>query len=281
MELNTFSIFFNEYGGLLPFIFMFIFGSIIGSFLNVVIYRIPLSLNIEFIKDLKNNNIKTNEEIESFYKKNKMISIFSHSKCPSCKTKIKPWFNIPIIGFFLSKCICFSCKQRISLQYPLIETINAIAYTAIYILSEKLYLEEILLMISFSMLLGMIMIDIKEQILPDILIYPFLFIGMFLSLENGEDYKNIFLNLLVVSLSLYSFVYYYQKLRKLDFLIGFGDIKLFIACTAWIGLQGILHVILMSSIIGILLGLLMRKKEIPFGPSIIISFILLYIFNIY
>jgi leader peptidase (prepilin peptidase)/N-methyltransferase len=272
--IDSFIFFFNQYEGFLPIAFMFIFGSIIGSFLNVLIYRIPLSLNIDFINDIKRNKIETTKEMDVFYDKNKNLSLLTPSKCPCCNQKIKPWFNIPLLGFFLTRGKCSICKNKISYQYPLIEFINAVGYLAILIISNNMGLNELLLMISFSILLAISIIDIKEHIIPDVLVFPFLFIGLFLS-EN----ENIIIDVSLMSLFLYSFVYIYKYIRKIDFIMGFGDVKLFIACSAWIGLSTSLYLIVLSCFIGILVALVNKKTAIPFGPSIVFSLLIIFLYN--
>lgn len=272
--IDSFVFFFNEYEGFLPLIFMFIFGSIIGSFLNVIIYRIPLSLNIDFIEDIKRNNINTTKEIDVFYEKNKNLSLLTPSKCPCCNNKIKPWFNIPLFGFFLTKGKCSICKNKISYQYPLIELINAIGYLSILMLSNSMGLNELLLMASFSILLAISVIDLKEHIIPDVLVFPLLFIGLFLS-KN----ENIIIDVCLISLFLYSFVYIYKNIRKIDFIIGFGDVKLFIACSAWIGALSSMYLILLSCFVGVFIAIINKKTAIPFGPSIIFSLLIISLYN--
>jgi leader peptidase (prepilin peptidase)/N-methyltransferase len=272
--IDSFVFFFNQYEGFLPIIFIFIFGSIIGSFLNVIIYRIPLSLNIEFINDIKRNKIETTKEMDSFYEKNKNLSLLTPSKCPCCNNNIKPWFNIPLFGFFLTKGKCSTCKNKISYQYPLIEFINGLGYIAILIISNNMGLNELLIMISFSILLAISVIDIKEHIIPDVLVFPFLFIGLFLS--KNED---IIIDVFLISLFLYSFIYIYKYIRKIDFIMGFGDLKLFIACSAWLGLLTSIHLILLSCFIGIFFAIINKKTAIPFGPSIVFSLLIISLYN--
>lgn len=271
--LNNFNFFFNEYEGYLPLIFIFIFGAVIGSFLNVVIFRIPISINIEFINDLKRNNIKTNEEIEKYYKENQNRSLFSSSRCPRCNNKIKPWFNIPVLGYVLTRGKCSNCKEKISLEYPIIELINAIVYTTIFNYTEVLGVNEILLMTSFSLLMGLFIIDLKTHLLPDLLVYPFLVVGLYINFENG---LNRIPDVAIIGALLYSLIFFYKEIRNIDFLIGFGDIKMFIACAAWIGTLSTVYTILIACIIGLLISLLLRKNAIAFGPSIILAFLIVY-----
>lgn len=274
--VNNFYLFFNEYEGFLPLIFILIFGSIIGSFLNVVIYRIPIGINIDFINDLKRNSINTNKEIDKYYEKNKNLSLLNSSRCPKCNAKIKPWFNIPIIGFLLLRGKCYNCKASISYEYPIIEFLNTLAYGLIYLYSENMGINELILMGSFSLLLAMFVIDLKEQMLPDVLVYPFMFLGAYIQTENGA---NPIIDIAVVTLVLYPLVYFYSKIRNLDFLIGFGDLKLFIACSAWVGYFYTSYLVLLSCILGLIISLITRKSAIAFGPSIIISFIAIFLYK--
>lgn len=241
-------------------IFVFIFGSLIGSFLNVVIYRMP-----------------RNESI-----------VFPRSRCPKCSHLIPWYYNIPILGFFLTKMRCFNCHEKISIRYPLIETFCALI--AVLLFPDALTSEALIyFFIDFSLfcaLLAHFLIDLEHQILPDkINLYLLAIIAPMQILQTPMGHWLVggaigFLGPLLVT-------WIFYKLRGVVGLGG-GDIKLFGIIGILLGPFGVVSNIFMSCFLGSIVGLTLiafkkmdKTKPIPFGPYIIIVLMVQYFFPEY
>lgn len=234
----------------------FLFGLVVGSFLNVCIYRIPRSISI--IKPL--------------------------SFCPTCGNPIKPWHNIPILSFLFLKGKCAYCKTKISLRYPVVEVINGILYLFSYI-TFGLNLSLFFIFFFVSSLIVISFIDIDFQIIPDVISIPLIFSGIVLSLVNEEvlnlasDIKDSLLGVLIGGgvLLLVSIV------SKGG--MGGGDIKLNAAVGAYLGWKSALLTLFLGSLIGAVVGLIVLKKtgsrKIPFGPFLSIGAMISLFFGNY
>ena len=164
---------------LLFYLVIFILGACIGSFLNVVIYRLPIMLK----------NQDYNDAIDFFSditKKTKITAKFNlaypNSHCPNCKKTIPFWANVPIIGYFFTQKRCFYCKLPISLRYPLVEFLTAAMFLVIS------YLQPNLLLLSFnlffiSITLCCVLISFDDNEIPSILILPLLWLGIILNIK--------------------------------------------------------------------------------------------------
>lgn len=276
--LSNLNYFFNIDKSITSYAFVFIYGLVIGSFLNVLIYRIPVVIYLDFLQSLLDNNIPLNEKFQEYYDKNKKVNISTSSKCPKCNSKIKAIYNIPVIGYLMLLGKCFNCRTNISMQYPIIELFNAIGYLFIYIYYGEINLANMILMTTFSIMITMSVIDYKEKLLPDVLVYPFMFLGL---VYNVYIFKNTdyIIELIYMAVILYSFIYIYEKIRNIGFLIGNGDLKLLIGCTAWIGMLSTFHVLFIACIISLIILILRKEKALAFGPSILISFLSIFIYT--
>lgn len=238
-------------------IFIFLFGLTIGSFTNVLIYRLPREESI----------------------------VFPGSHCPNCNHELKWYDNIPLFSYLILKGKCRYCKEKISIRYPLIELINGIIYLSFFTIFG-LTLEFINLSLLTSILLSIAMIDLKHQIIPDSLVVsalvlniiyktasyfiydmPFGFLDSVLGLLTGAGF---FLIILLISHGG----------------MGGGDITLIGALGFSLGFKNTLLMILLSFIIGAIISLFLlafkfktMKDPIPFGPFIIIAFYLSYFFS--
>ena len=252
--------------------FAFLFGSTIGSFLNVVIYRIPNKLFSEekvIAREILGIEEPLNSENPSFY------NLLEPSRCPNCKNKLKYRHNIPIFGWLLLRGKCFFCKSKISFQYPLVEFITAALYTAI-VYNVGLNAYGLSLLVLATVFIPLFFIDAKHQILPDSLTLPLVWIGIII------NYYGVITSLeasvwgaIIGYLSLWSIFWIYKILTKKEG-FGYGDFKLLAAIGAWFGYQMLLYTIFASCIIGIFVAIainLSSKKTnvIAFGPSIILA----------
>ncbi|CAM3506307.1 prepilin peptidase [Vibrio aerogenes] len=264
---------FYFYPWLFP-LFVTIFGLIIGSFLNVVIYRLPQMMTLTWKQDFA----ETFPEYDIQISERPVSLSRPHSFCPHCHHPIRPWHNIPVLSWLLLRGKCADCQAKISVRYPLIELVSAIASCMIALHSGMTLYTAALLMVTFS-LIAAAMIDLDTMLLPDSITMPLMWGGILSALL---DISPVSLSSAVTGaiagyLSLWS-VYWLFKLLTRKEGMGHGDFKLFAALGAWMGWQMLPIIIFIASIIGIMFGLvflLMKKNDIsqgfPFGPSLAIA----------
>ncbi len=252
-----------------PFTFMvsvFVFSLCIGSFLNVVAYRLPVMMR----------NQVEDDYLDLFEKNPKERAVFNlstpHSACPKCKSPIKPWQNIPVISYLWLKGKCANCKTSISARYPIVElTTGLLGLLVAYQFGASWQTAALLIFTYF--LVALTLIDMDEYLLPDSLTLPLIWIGLiansfglFTSLESAV------FGAIAGYLSLWS-IYRIFKLLTGKEGMGYGDFKLLAAIGALLGWQALPVVILLSSVVGAVVGILGimimgRDKNIPipFGP---------------
>ncbi|MFT7491965.1 MAG: leader peptidase (prepilin peptidase)/N-methyltransferase [Pseudohongiellaceae bacterium] len=265
--------------------FIFIFSLLVGSFLNVVILRIPKILQqsykdecieiLELTELTKNNQDKP---IELPDQQEKISLSYPPSTCPKCHTKIKPWHNIPIISYFLLlKGRCYSCGNPISLRYPLIELITALlSVLTIYLLGFSG--TGLLALLLLWTLTALTMIDVDTFLLPDDLTLPLLWLGLIInSFGVYTDLSSALWGAIVGYSSLWSVFWLFKLVTGKDGM-GYGDFKLLAALGAWMGWQFIPLIVILSSFVGAVIGIagiliLGRDKNIPipFGPYLAIA----------
>ncbi len=245
-----------------------ILGLLVGSFLNVVIYRMPVMMEREWKKECR---LLLDPEAET-EKQERFNLIVPASRCPKCKRGIRPWENIPVISYLLLRGKCAGCKNPISIRYPIIELASGL----LALLSAIVYgpgITSFLVCILCWMLLVMTMIDIDHQLLPDNLTLPLMWLGL-LANTSGlfTTLEDAVFGAMAGYLSLWS-VYWLFKLVTGKEGMGYGDFKLLAALGAWMGWQFLPLIILLSSLVGAILGIAMtvirgRDKNIPipFGP---------------
>ncbi len=251
-----------------------VLGLIVGSFLNVVIYRLPKMLQNEWHREcrkLLEINDAEPSEVESYN------LVLPRSRCPRCAHKITALENIPILSYILLAGKCSACKAAISLRYPVIEFLSAAI--AIFIAWRFGYSVQTILAIILSWsLLVLSMIDIDEQLLPDDITLPFLWLGLFANMFGV--FTDIYSSLIGAMLGygiLWS-VYMMFKLLTGKEGMGYGDFKLLAMLGAWLGWQVIPLIILLSSICGAVIGIGLivlrvhdKSKPIPFGPYLALA----------
>lgn len=245
-----------------------IIGLLVGSFLNVVIYRLPVMMNRgwknECSEYLGLENTESNDE--PF---NLMVPL---SRCPSCNSAIKPYQNIPVLSYLFLKGKCASCNTPISLRYPLIEAFTGIM-SAVVAWHFGYSIEMLLALLLTWSLISLSFIDIDHQLLPDSITLPLVWLGLFLSIfAVYTDTESSIIGAIAGYLSLWT-VYQLFKLATGKEGMGYGDFKLLALFGAWLGWQYIILIILLSSLVGAVIGIamvLLTKKDhnipIPFGP---------------
>jgi leader peptidase (prepilin peptidase)/N-methyltransferase len=258
-------------------ILVVILSLLIGSFLNVVILRYPIMMFRSWLidsKDLADNLPKHDalQDLESPYTLSKPAS-----HCPRCKSPVKAWQNIPIISYLLLKGRCANCavegqETKISIRYPLVELATGLLSLAL-LLKFPFSIQLAAMLVFTWALVTMSMIDIDHQILPDTMTLSLMWLGLLLNINHTfVDLQSAVIGAAAGYLSLWS-VYWIFKLATGKDGMGFGDFKLLAALGAWFGWQFLPMIILLSSLVGAVVGIagimiLGRDKNIPipFGP---------------
>lgn len=247
-----------------------VLGLLVGSFLNVVILRLPRRLEHDW--QLQAHELLGTSASEDVAAPPDLV--FKGSHCLHCKHPLSPWDNIPLLSFLVLRGRCRYCKTAISSQYPLVEALSAIACGVI---AWKFGF-------GWPMLAGLVLtwtliaasgIDARTQLLPDQLTLPLLWLGLLLSLiPIFVDAPTAILGAAIGWTSLWV-VFWSFKLMTGKEGMGYGDFKLLGALGAWMGASALLPIILMSSLIGAIVGgvILSASKQgrdtpIPFGPFI-------------
>jgi len=262
-----------------PLLFLaavFAFALVIGSFLNVVIYRLPIMMEREWreqCEELAKTPLGSDTVEERF------DLIVPRSRCPSCGTAIKAWQNIPVISYLLLGGRCAKCKESISARYPLVELSTGIL-AALCAWRFGASPEALLAIVMTFALVPIALIDAETQLIPDSIVFPLLWIGLTMSLFHPVDGattlfvdpRDAIVGALAGYLSLWT-VYQLFKLVTGKEGMGYGDFKLLAALGAWLGWQDLPLIILMSAVVGALVGIALmvfkrhdRSVPIPFGP---------------
>ena len=241
-----------------------VIGACLGSFANVCIYRLPT-----------NNSL-----------------FFPLSSCPLCKKKIKFYHNVPIISYCLLKGISSCCQKKISIQYPIVELFMIFSLVFIYLINRENIFNVFLISL---LVLGIVIIfftDLKHFIIPNQITYPLSILAILLSLVKLHPFIESFVDVLVggivSGLILYITAKLYLTLRKKEGM-GMGDVKMITMIGFWFGLQNTIFIIIFSSIVGAMLGIILislkkikNDQLIPFGSFLSIScFLILIISSFY
>lgn len=245
-----------------------VLGLIVGSFLNVVVYRLPKMLEREWsaqCSELLHLNVPPTEE--------KIFNLVSpNSHCPNCEKDIAPWHNIPVFSYILLRGKCGNCKAPISIRYPFIEAAcGLITALVTYHFGLELALAPALLL-TWS-LITLTLIDADTQYLPDDITLPLLWLGLITNTFNVfTPLENALWGAIAGYLSLWS-VYWFFKLLTGKEGMGHGDFKLLAALGAWMGWHMLPLIIVLSSVVGAVVGIMLmlikkhdRNTPIPFGP---------------
>jgi leader peptidase (prepilin peptidase) / N-methyltransferase len=247
-------------------------GLVVGSFLNVVIYRLPLMMERRWRQDCCELL-----EVEQEKQEAPLNLATPNSHCPKCKAAIKPWQNIPVLSYLILRGQCANCGASISARYPILELVTGLMTLA---LACQFDLSPALLGAALFTwaLIALTMIDIDHQLLPDDITLPLLWLGLLFNLDaTYVSVSDAVLGAVIGYLSLWS-IYHVFKLLTGKEGMGYGDFKLLAALGAWLGWQMLPEVILMSSLVGAICGIVLmlakrrgREVPIPFGPYLAIA----------
>jgi len=246
-------------------------GLLVGSFLNVVIYRLPIMMQRGWRKDCL-EYLQLDSDTGDASKEEPFNLVLPLSRCPHCQTPIKPYQNIPVISYVFLRGKCAICKHPISLRYPIIEAFTAFLSAIVAWHFGYTPQTAFALLLTWS-LIALSFIDIDHQLLPDSISLPLLWLGLFLSLSGFfTDTHSSIIGAISGYLVLWT-VYHLFKLATGKEGMGYGDFKLLAALGAWLGWQYLPAIILLSSLVGAIIGITMiiavkkdRNIPIPFGP---------------
>lgn len=258
---------FLQLNPLFLYISVLILGLTVGSFLNVVINRLPVMLKREWKQQC--DELVGKEPEQQLTRFNLLVPA---STCPGCGHKIRFYENIPVLSFLLLKGRCSSCKNSISFQYPLVEIISGILSVCVIAHFGITLTALAALGLSWA-LIALCVIDLKHMLLPDDITLPILWLGVLLSLENTfVSPAQSILGAVCGYLAFWS-VYHLFKLLTHKEGMGYGDFKLLAMLGAWFGWQSLPLIIFLSSLIGAIVGLSLivfakhnQQIPIPFGP---------------
>ena len=255
---------------------VFAFALLIGSFLNVVIYRLPVMMEREW-REQANELINTPPEQE--LPEGRFDLVMPRSRCPSCGALITALQNVPVISYLVLRGRCANCKSAISPRYPIVEFVTALlaGFCAWHFGPGW---EALLAIVLTLFLIVITMIDADTQLIPDSIVYPLLWIGLAMSLYHplaGAQTlfispKDAIVGAMAGYLSLWSVFWAFKLVTGKDGM-GYGDFKLLAALGAWLGWQQLPMIIMMSAVVGAVFNIVMiaargrdRNVPIPFGP---------------
>ncbi len=248
-----------------------VLGLLVGSFLNVVIHRLPIMMQRDWRAQAREYLELPVEPTTTFN------LILPNSHCPQCAHEIRPWENIPLVSWLALRGKCSSCRAPISRRYPLVELLCGLLSSYVAWHFGFSWQAGAMLLLTWG-LLAMSMIDVDHQLLPDSIVLPLLWLGLIV------NYFGLFAPLpdavwgaVAGYLSLWS-VYWLFKLVTGKEGMGYGDFKLLAMLGAWGGWQVLPLTILLSSVVGAVLGTIMLRMQkadsgttIPFGPYLAIA----------
>lgn len=249
-----------------------VLGLIVGSFLNVVIHRLPLMLQREWRRQCHEYLGETGTTVAPVPEGERYDLLVPRSRCPRCGHAIGAAENIPVISYMIQRGRCRGCGGKISARYPVVETVTAALSAVVAWHFGWGFAAGAALLLTWA-LIALSVIDLDHQILPDNITLPVLWLGLLLSLGGTfTDPRASVLGAVAGYLSLWT-VYQVFKIATGKEGMGYGDFKLLAMLGAWLGWQFLPAIILLSSVVGAIVGItlvLIRGRDknipIPFGP---------------
>ena len=256
-----------------------ILGLLIGSFLNVVIYRIPKMMQRE------SDNYVASESGKELPHTDRFNLMVPRSACPHCGHQITAMENIPVVSWLALRGKCSNCKAPISPRYPAIEVLTGVL-SALMVWSFGSGAAGLATLVFTWLLIAMTFIDFDTQLLPDDLTYPLLWLGLLVNLHGMfVPLHEAVIGAVAGYLILWS-IYWLFKLATGKEGMGYGDFKLLAALGAWLGWGMLPTIILLSSVVGAVVGISLivftkhgRDKPIPFGPYLAVAGLIALLFG--
>lgn len=255
-----------------------VLGLLVGSFLNVVIYRLPKMMERQWLAESAELNGQSPPDAPRF---NLLVP---RSACPHCGHRIAWYENIPVLSYVFLGAKCSSCKTGISARYPAVEIVTAGFFMMAWVVHGATWTAFAWSAFA-ALLVALFWIDFDTQLLPDDLTYLLLWLGLLVAvLGKGVSLDSAVLGAMAGYLSLWSvFQVHHQLTGKVG--MGHGDFKLLAALGAWFGVHALVAIILLASLVGSVLGAMLlvvgrlANKDIPiaFGPFLAGAGLLLFV----
>ena len=254
--------------------FVFVISLMVGSFLNVVIYRLPVMMERAWQAEITEYSASQGQSFSESEQPNKepFNLVKPDSTCPKCQHKIRAWENIPVISWLFLKGKCSQCKTSIAIRYPLVELATGLLST-LAAWHFGFGLAGVAAVVATWLLIAMTFIDLDTMLLPDQLTLSLMWIGLLISIESPfVSTQDAIIGAAIGYLSLWSLFWAFKLLTGKEGM-GYGDFKLLAALGAWVGWQHLPVVILLSSFVGAVVGITLltlqgkdKSQPIPFGP---------------
>jgi leader peptidase (prepilin peptidase) / N-methyltransferase len=252
-------------------IYSAVLGLCVGSFLNVIIHRLPIMMERAWEADL------AQAQGQEASKQPRFDLISPRSHCPACKTPLRWWQNIPVISYIALRGKCAHCASPISMRYPVVEVLTAGLFLSVALMNPPGW-NGLATMGFVACLLALAAIDLDTYLLPDDITLPLMWAGLMVNMTVG----NVPLESAVLGAALgYTLLWAIYQLFKLATGkegMGYGDFKLLAAMGAWLGAPALFSIILFSSVFGIFFGLVIQTVRgnkttdaFPFGPSLVMG----------
>lgn len=249
------------------------FGLLVGSFLNVVIFRYPKRLKYEW-------TVQSREWLEITAPTDETPPpglVHPPSHCGHCGAQVKPWQNIPVISFLLLRAKCGACGTSISWRYPIVELLTGVL-SAILVYKFGWGLQSLFGLILTWVLVALTFIDFDHKLLPDDIVLPTLWLGLVINLWGVfTDTRSALIGAIVGYLIFWAVFQVFLKLTGKEGM-GYGDFKLMSLLGAWLGWHYLPQIVLISTLVGSVFGIAIMLKQraggdlaIPFGPYIAIA----------
>lgn len=255
---------------------VFLFSLMIGSFLNVVIYRLPKMLEQGWRQECR--EYLSDELAQPVVKPEPLITLSTPSStCPHCDHKIRFYENIPLLSWLYLRGKCSQCSNKISMRYPLVELATALLSVVIAAHFGVTLLTLALLVLTWG-LISLTLIDVDHMLLPDQITLPLLWLGLLINIDGAiVPLSDAVIGAVAGYMSLFSVFWLFKLLTGKDGM-GHGDFKLVALFGGWLGWQLLPLLILMASAVGAVIGISLmvfknhqREQAIPFGPYLAIA----------
>ena len=247
----------------------------VGSFLNVVIYRLPVMMQRDFSREAKEIlELPADDDATDAEPFNLMVP---RSRCPKCEHAISAWQNIPVISWLFLRGKCAGCATPIAARYPLVEALTCLMGLVVVYQFGFGWLAGALLVATW-MLIAMAFIDYDTFLLPDQLTLPLLWLGLIVNLWGGiTSLESAVIGAMVGYLLLWSVYWVFKLITKKEGM-GYGDFKLLAALGAWMGWQILPALVLVASVLGVFYAIATglftvnkRGNPMPFGPFLAVA----------
>ena len=251
----------------LPILAALLFGLLIGSFLNVVIYRLPIMMERSWMAEAR-QALQMSPEASTRFN-----LCFPPSACPNCHHKIRVWQNIPLVSYLLLRGQCAHCSTTISPRYFCVELLTGIAFAAVI---WRYGVTPVALggLILTTVLIALCFIDADTQLLPDQLTLPLIWLGLLFNLYNEfVSLPTAIWGAVLGYMSLWSLYWLFKLLTGKEGM-GYGDFKLLAALGAWMGAAALPIIVFMAALVGIIASIILkvaRGQPMAFGPALVIA----------